>query len=48
MYCLSENEIHEYGKMVSILANRMVSNKDIAQEAAQEVWVEVIESLPSF
>ena len=45
---LSDNEIREYGKMVSILANRMISNKDVAQEAAQEVWIEILEGLPSF
>jgi len=45
---LSDNEIQEYGKMISILSNRMVSNKEVAQEAAQEVWVELLRSLPSF
>jgi DNA-directed RNA polymerase specialized sigma24 family protein len=44
---LSDNEIREYGKMISILANRMISNKDVAQEAAQEVWVEVLGGLSS-
>ena len=45
---LSDSEIREYGKMISILSNRMVFNKEIAQEAAQEVWVELLRSLPSF
>ena len=48
MNCLSENQIYEYGKMVSILSKRMISNTAIAEEAAQEVWVEVMKSLPSF
>ena len=45
---LSDSEIREYGKMISILSNRMVFNKEVAQEAAQEVWVELLRSLPSF
>jgi len=48
MNSLSDAEILEYGKMISILANRMISNKEIAQEAAQEVWVEILASLQSF
>ena len=48
MKCLSEADIQEYGKMISILSNRMISNKEVAQEAAQEVWIEVLNSLPSF
>ena len=48
MNCLSEVEILEYGKMISILSNRMISNKEAARDAAQEVWVEVLGSLPSF
>jgi len=45
---LSDNEIQEYGKLISILSNRMVSNKDVAEEAAQEVWIELLRSLPKF
>ena len=45
---LSDSEIQKYGKMISILSNRMVFNKEVAQEAAQEVWVELLRSLPSF
>jgi len=48
IYSITENEIQEYGKMISILSNRMISNKEVAQEAAQEVWIEVLRSLPSF
>ena len=48
MNILSNDDITEYGKMISILSNRMISNKDVAQEAAQEVWLEVFQSLPSF
>ena len=45
---LSDSEILEYGKMISIMSNRMVFNKEVAQEAAQEVWVELLHSLPAF
>lgn len=45
---LSDNEILEYGKMISIMSNRMISNKEKAQDAVQEVWIEILHSLPSF
>ena len=45
---ISDAEIIEYGKMISILSNRMISDKEAAKEAAQEVWAEVFQSLPSF
>ena len=45
---LSNDFIEKYGGMVSILSKRMISNKAVAEEAAQEVWVEVVKSLPSF
>jgi len=48
MNSLSDNEILEYGKMISIVSNRMISNKEVAREAAQEVWIEVLQSLSSF
>jgi len=48
MTTLSNDDIEEYGKMISILAKRMISRKDVAEEAAQEVWLEVVKSLPSF
>ena len=47
MSALSDRDVIEYGKMVSILSKRMISNSAIAEEAAQEVWVEVLRSLPS-
>jgi len=45
---LSNGEIAEYGKMVSILSKMMISDRMIAEEAAQEVWLEVMKSLPTF
>lgn len=38
----------DYGTLVSVLAHRMIQNKEIAKEAAQEVWYEILKSLPSF
>jgi len=48
MNTLNDADIVEYGKMVSILSKRMISNAAIAEEAAQEVWLTVLKSLPSF
>ena len=48
MSILSDENITKYGKMISILSNRMISNKDAAEEAAQEVWVEIIKNISSF
>ena len=48
MSALSDRDVIEYGKTVSILSKRMISNSAIAEEAAQELWVEVVKSLPSF
>lgn len=48
MKTLPDDYIIKYGKMVSVLAKRMISRKEIAEEAAQEVWLGVIKSLPSY
>lgn len=46
---IDKNEIvQKYGQKVSSLAHRMIWNPELAQEAAQEVWYEVIKSLDSF
>lgn len=38
----------EYGAMVSGISHRMISNRELAREAAQEVWYEVFKSINSF
>ena len=43
-----ETIIEQYGTMVSTIAHRMIQNKEIAEEAAQEVWFEIIKSISSF
>ena len=39
--------VEQYGVMVSSIAHRMIQNKEIAKEAAQEVWYEIIKSIDS-
>ena len=43
-----ETIIEQYGTMVSAIAHRMIQNKEIAKEAAQEVWFEIIKNISSF
>lgn len=40
--------VEEYGKMVSAICRKMLQNNEIAEDAAQEVWVEVVKSYPQF
>ncbi len=37
-----------YGSLVSIICRRMITDREIAKEAAQQVWVEITRSYPSF
>ena len=37
-----------YGKMVSSVCRRMIMDEETARDAAQQVWVEVTKSFPSF
>jgi RNA polymerase sigma-70 factor (ECF subfamily) len=38
----------DYGRMVSALCRRLITNEDTARDAAQQVWVAIIKSFPSF
>ena len=38
----------DYGRMVSSICTRMIFNPNIAEEAAQETWLEITRSLNSF
>ncbi len=40
--------VKEYGQMVSSICRRMFQNTDMAQDAAQQVWLEIIKSLRGF
>lgn len=43
-----EKIVEEYGQMVSAVARRMVQDEFLAQDIAQEIWIEVMHSLGSF
>jgi RNA polymerase sigma-70 factor (ECF subfamily) len=43
-----ETLARDYGRLVSSLARRMIRNPDTARDAAQEVWCELLKSLPSY
>ena len=40
--------VEQYGRLVSSICWRMTRDQDVAREAAQEVWVAVLEGLPRF
>lgn len=48
MEIVPQTLVIQYGTMISTIAHRMIQNKEVAKEAAQEVWYEVFKSLPSF
>jgi RNA polymerase sigma-70 factor (ECF subfamily) len=39
---------HRYGRLVSSVCWRMTRDETLARDAAQEVWLEILRSLPSF
>lgn len=44
----TEELIKDFGPLVSKICRRMISDKAAAEDAAQEVWMEIIKSLPTF
>lgn len=48
MEIVTQTLVIQYGTMISTIAHRMIQNKEVAKEAAQEVWYEIFKSLPSF
>lgn len=40
--------VKQFGTKISGLAHRMIQNRDIAQEASQEVWYEVLKNIDQF
>ncbi len=40
--------VNKYGRMVSSIAFRIIRNRQDAEDAAQEAWLEIVKSLPSF
>jgi len=43
-----EKLVETFGTMISSISHRMIQNKELAKEASQEVWYEVIKSIHSF
>lgn len=43
-----EDLIEPYGKMISTVCRRMIQDEDKAQDAAQDVWVNIADGLSSF
>jgi RNA polymerase sigma factor (sigma-70 family) len=43
-----ESLVKDYGPMVSSICRRMLQDPEIAQDASQQVWIEVIKGLPGF
>jgi RNA polymerase sigma factor (sigma-70 family) len=37
-----------YGKLVSSICHRMIMDEEVARDAAQQVWLEIVKSYPSF
>ena len=40
--------VRDYGDTVTGLCHRMIRNRELARDTAQEVWFEVLKGLPSF
>ncbi len=43
-----EQLVEQFGNKISSLAHRMIWDKELAKEAAQEVWCEILKSLGNF
>lgn len=48
MEIVLESLVKEYGRMVSSICRRMIQDENTAQDVAQQSWLEIIRSLPSF
>ena len=40
--------VKQYGTLVASISHRMIQNKEVAKEAVQEAWYEIIKSIESF
>jgi len=48
-YSVSADQlVNNYGSMVSAICRRMIQDEETGRDAAQEIWLEVMKSLPSF
>jgi RNA polymerase sigma-70 factor (ECF subfamily) len=44
----AESLVKQHGGMVSSICRRMIQDPDAAQDASQQVWIEVIRALPGY
>lgn len=44
----AEEIARSYGPLVSSICRRMLRDPEAARDAAQEAWVQILKSLPSF
>ena len=47
-HCDPDILVRDYGPMVSSICRRMIEDRERARDAGQEVWIEVLKSLPGF
>ncbi|MGE5606507.1 MAG: RNA polymerase sigma factor [Bacteroidota bacterium] len=45
---LSDETVREYGPLVTSICRRLIQDPEIAKDAAQEVWIQIIKSRPAF
>ena len=45
---VTEDFVKEYGGLVHSIARRMIQDPEKVRDATQEVWIQIIESLPAF
>jgi len=44
----ADDIVDDYGTMVSSICRRMIRNEEVAKDAAQEAWAEILKGLPTF
>jgi len=42
------NIVENYSSLVTGISHRMIEDREVAKDAAQEAWIEIIKSLPKF
>ncbi|WP_432666670.1 sigma-70 family RNA polymerase sigma factor [Wukongibacter baidiensis] len=45
---LTDKIAEEYGNMVSAICRRMIQDQNLAEDVAQEAWIQIIKSIDSF
>lgn len=44
----TDEAVREYGPLITSICRRLIQDPEIAEDAAQEVWVQIIKSSPVF